>query len=67
MLTVYDLQPGDLAVLNQLVYVTDWCGIMLGAAAGAVLAASSPLRGWQKHVLAVVLFLAAYQVINIWA
>lgn len=63
MAAVYDLQPGDLAVLNNLVIVTDLCGICLGAAAGALLC--SPMPG--RYPMAAALFYAAYKVINVWA
>lgn len=62
---IYDLQPGDLAVLNNLVYVTDWCGIFLGVAAGVVL--SSPMKLQYKILCSGLLMVAAYQVINVWA
>lgn len=62
-MNVYDLQPGDLAVLNNLVIVTDLCGICLGAAAGAMLCSTIPY----KYPMAIALMITAYKVINVWA
>lgn len=61
-----DLTPGDLVVLNNLVVVTDLCGIACGIAAGLILSAPTfPL--WARLLCAFALCAAGYNIINIWA
>jgi hypothetical protein len=55
-----DLTPGDLAVLNALVYVTDIGSLLLAAFSGWLIA-------HKQYPWAFAVIFVAYQVLTVWA